>query len=294
MAKKRQNTENIPELELINKADNKTFNYKTYHKPYFERSWHYHPEYELLLITNGYGKRFVGDHSEDFKVGDLVFIAPFLPHAWISDSKFLDPDCTDMCSSAYIQFNGQVFNSMFFDLPEFKGVKKIAEKAQRGLKLIGHTREKVKEILLSFNNLSDFERAIQLLNALNLIYEGKYEVLSSQKFLSDQIVYKSQRIRTVVQYVMRNLNKDITVEQCAQLTKMTKSSFCRYFKTQTHMTFTHYLKTVRIDFAKRLLLNTSMPIKEVGYNCGFESISYFNQVFKDITGKSPGKVRKNN
>ena len=48
--------------------------------------WHYHQEFELSFITEGTGKRIVGDSVEPFYPGDLIFIGPGIPHVWFSDS----------------------------------------------------------------------------------------------------------------------------------------------------------------------------------------------------------------
>ena len=56
--------------------------------PYFDAPWHYHPEYELTYIVQGYGRRFVGDHVESFQAGYLVLVVPDLPKFWRSEDEF--------------------------------------------------------------------------------------------------------------------------------------------------------------------------------------------------------------
>ena len=47
--------------------------------------WHYHQEFELSFITEGSGKRIVGDSTEEFHPGDLIFIGPRIPHVWFPE-----------------------------------------------------------------------------------------------------------------------------------------------------------------------------------------------------------------
>ena len=54
-------------------------------------TWHYHNNYEISFITEGSGKRIVGDSIEEFQPGDLVFIGRNLPHVWIADKEQKTP-----------------------------------------------------------------------------------------------------------------------------------------------------------------------------------------------------------
>ena len=78
-----------PALEKVHPREGSSFKVGIYEQSYFKRSWHYHPEAEILLILDGFGKRLVGDHVEKFEKHDLVLIGGNLPHAWISDPVFL-------------------------------------------------------------------------------------------------------------------------------------------------------------------------------------------------------------
>ena len=68
-------------------------------------------------------------------------------------------------------------------------------------------------------------------------------------------------------------------------------AFCRYFKKQTNMTFTEFVNQYRITQAKTLLLQDK-SVSEVCYESGFESLSYFNKLFKKITGENPSVFKK--
>ena len=75
---------------------------------------------------------------------------------------------------------------------------------------------------------------------------------------------------------------------------MNKAAFCRYFKQQTNKTFIEVLNEIRIQSASRLLIESANDINQIAYACGFQDVSYFNQVFKSIKGINPTTFRKNN
>ena len=73
-----------PLLEKVPKPHDASLRAFVRQEKQFPFEWHYHPEFELTLITAGRGRRFVGDHIADFREGDLVLLGALLPHTWRS------------------------------------------------------------------------------------------------------------------------------------------------------------------------------------------------------------------
>jgi len=167
-------------LEKIEKAKHASFYTGVYRQPYFSGAWHYHPEYELLLIINGNGRRLVGDHGDDFKKNDLVLLGGYLPHAWMPDPKYLKEDSTEHCESIYIQFKKDIFGSHFIDIPELIGVRKILQNAERGIKITGKHKDEIIRLLKDTPNLSSLDQLLKLIKILDLIHLSDYEILASE------------------------------------------------------------------------------------------------------------------
>lgn len=68
----------------------------------------------------------------------------------------------------------------------------------------------------------------------------------------------------------------------------------RMIKKTTGKTYTELIQTRRLNQASFLLLNTSMPVSDVGYAVGYDNLSYFHRIFKDRFGASPKQYRNNN
>jgi AraC-like DNA-binding protein len=68
---------------------------------------------------------------------------------------------------------------------------------------------------------------------------------------------------------------------------MAPQSFCRWFKQHSGHSFISFLNRARIEKACQLLTITDGTVKEVAYDTGFETISHFNRVFKNLKGVSP-------
>lgn len=290
MEVKRENIAISAELENIEFSQRKSFYVGTYRDSYFRRSWHYHPELELLLITKGYGQRMVGDHFEDFEAGDLVLLGGNLPHSWISDQHFINNNKNETCESIFIQFRKSVFGTHFIDMPEMESIRTVLKKAQRGLKIMGEKRDEIAWEMNMIKSRTPLEQMLSLIRLLDLIQKSDYEILASNNY-AQQGIFKSKKMTSVHNYLMQNFKHEIDVNSCAGHLGMTTTSFCRFFKKQTNVTFSVYLNYLRINFAQKLLRNTQMPIKEVAFECGYASVVYFNQIFKKMTGMSPKEYR---
>ncbi|HHT64854.1 MAG: helix-turn-helix domain-containing protein [Caldicoprobacterales bacterium] len=100
-----------------------------------------------------------------------------------------------------------------------------------------------------------------------------------------------EELANALQYIHTHFTQKITLEQLADLEHISKSYLSRRFKKLTGMTVITYINHLRIQTAKRLLINSSQSVKEIAYQVGFESTKYFFRTFKSLTGESPSSFR---
>ena len=281
----------IPEVERIEKKSSESFYVGHYRNRWFERTWHYHPEYELILITEGYGTRVIGNQQRPFKAGDLVLIGGNIPHAWFSDPSFFDEQNKAWCESIYVQFDRAIFGNYFSNLPEMKPIQVLLNKARLGLQLQVNQKSEIALEIKSLEHKTGLPRLLSLIEILDLYRSQNYSIILKEDNPSNRFITQSNRLKKVHEYVMKNYGQDIKVSDIAELVGMNVSSFCRYFKRMTQQTFSRYLKDVRIDFAQQLLINTSLSSSQIGFECGFNSVAYFNQCFREISEMSPLEYR---
>jgi AraC-like DNA-binding protein len=70
------------------------------------------------------------------------------------------------------------------------------------------------------------------------------------------------------------------------------TAFCKFFKRATGLTVTDYLNDIRIGNACELLIETDLQIKEIAYQVGFQSLTYFNRVFLKKKKMTPREFRE--
>ena len=82
------------------------------------------------------------------------------------------------------------------------------------------------------------------------------------------------------------------IARLASVSGVSEAHFARSFKQAFGLPPHRYLLTRRIERATALLRDTDLPIIEVAYETGWNSLGTFGRIFRDITGKSPGEFRE--
>jgi len=98
-------------------------------------------------------------------------------------------------------------------------------------------------------------------------------------------------VRTVVEYINNNYDRDITNESISRLYHFNSSYLNRIFKACTGQTMHSFLLSRRLAAAMEMLRSQNIPISEVAYMCGFQSIHHFSKTFKKCVGMSPSEYR---
>src|SRR5690606_32431528 len=102
---KKQNNKIMKSIEVrLPKDFDKSFVVFKEQGQYFPCPWHYHPEYELVLVLKSTGRRMVGDHIGYFEEGDLVCMGPYLPHVWVNDPIYLTGEAPTAAEAIVIHF----------------------------------------------------------------------------------------------------------------------------------------------------------------------------------------------
>lgn len=112
-----------------------------------------------------------------------------------------------------------------------------------------------------------------------------YAYSSCYDYLAEKFTHSE--IKKAIYYIHNHLHEPFTLDDLCNNVGLNKCYFCTLFKTYTHSTFTQYLNTTRTNLAKKLITDTSLPLTEIAYRCGFNNYSYFCTTFKKVTGHSP-------
>lgn len=102
-----------------------------------------------------------------------------------------------------------------------------------------------------------------------------------------------EKINLAIQYIRDNFKSDLNMAVVSNCISMNYSLFSLNFKQYTGMNFVNYLKKIRIEEAKHMLVETDEKIIDIAQMVGYENEKHFMKIFKSACGVSPSEYRKN-
>ncbi|WP_134698725.1 helix-turn-helix domain-containing protein [Ammoniphilus sp. YIM 78166] len=255
---------------------------------------HIHDVLEFHILLENEAKFQLAHKQYDGKPGDVFLFRPFEPHwnfvkhpnrpiRWISL----------LFSPSIVRFipNGYRLLTPFYAVeavsplipassPCAKAIHQLASQAveEQKMKPIGW---EAKQFILFIDIL---------LHTLRHTIECKPLDNGGSRNLGDHAI--DQGIIQTIEYILSHFTEEIDVEQLVRMTGRQRTFFYRKFKAVTGITPNLFIHRLRMQVALYLLGNTNKSITEIGYECGYSSIHYFNKHFKDYQGMSPREYRK--
>ncbi|MGB8001412.1 MAG: response regulator [Anaerobacillus sp.] len=104
-------------------------------------------------------------------------------------------------------------------------------------------------------------------------------------------LHGGDRLEQVKKYIRAHFHEQLTLEEAAEYVALSPYYVSKLFKEKSGMTFIDYVTEVRIEAAKREMLDPSKSLKEICFTVGYKDPNYFSRVFKRKAGLSPSQYR---
>ena len=121
---------------------------------------------------------------------------------------------------------------------------------------------------------------------LDKLSQSAFSVFIPEKNHEDMDILNSQK------FIENNLSRNLTIDELASMSGMSKRNFNRRFKAATGESVIKYIHLVRVEAAKAQLENNTSTFDQIAYDLGYENTSFFRRIFKRTTGLSPSSYRK--
>lgn len=261
------------------------------HKAGYDYPLHRHYLFEMNFVEHGQGcERIVGDSVETIGDYDMVLItSPNLEHMW-GQGVCQNTDIHEIT----IQFTIDFHKDRIFDTNPMQSIKKMFIRAERGLAFPLSAIMTVYPRLLKLSQIK--EGFYAMMELFQILYElSKFDdarELSSSSFARVQPNTESRRVAKVKDYISTHYIEEIRLEQMSTMVSMSPTAFSRFFKLRTGKTLAEYIVDIRLGHAARKLIDTNEPVSQIGFSCGFNTLTNFNRLFKKRKGCSPTEFRE--
>lgn len=254
--------------------------------------WNYHPEVEIHLIRRGTGSYIIGDRVGAFGPGHVAVVGPQLAHDWMSDIQSGE---VIVGRDALIQFTVEWLDRVIAAVPELVGARAIVAAASRGIVFSGRTARAAAARIEAVGASSGSRRIAQLcalFDTFEKAPESERHLVAHELFAAGATQEGRAAVEAGIAYIVENLTEDVRMSEAARLAHMSVSSFSKYFKNASGMTFTDLVRTLRIAAAGRMLAQSDATVASISAAAGYRNLANFNRQFLALTGMTPREYRR--
>ena len=258
-----------------------------YNVEYEEYPFHWHTPIEVIMpVRSTYHVELPSDVHYILREGDIIILKPGALHKLYAEEG----------ERIIFQFNLNLLNELDdFDDYFQSGAPALLITPENNPQIYEECKQlmlEIKDEYLGNAPLKDASVYGKLLQLLVLVNRNSY---SSNTLFSDVTQSKQKeyidKFVNITEYVRQHCNEEISLDDISEMSGFSKYHFSRLFKEYTGTSFYKYLNQKRIEFAEQLLLDPEVNITEAAVRSGFNSISAFIRMFKQIKGCTPTEFR---
>ena len=123
-------------------------------------------------------------------------------------------------------------------------------------------------------------------------YEEKEKKQGAGKAAAQPDTENARVVRRLKEFIEEHISGEIGRSQLAEVAGFNPEYLSVFFRKETGQTLTEYIRERRLTLAAEMLAQTNLSISVISQNCGFETLSYFSNLFRQKTGMTPREYRK--
>ncbi len=268
--------------QIIQHKTDKNFNVNT-NTVISKQPLHWHEFYEVELYTEGKGAHYINGTQVLSDGGFITLLTP-------KDFHLIDADIgSKFCIKKFVFYEDYLSEDL---------IKLINASSPCAINLSEEQTEHFLKFIYKLQNLKNAR--ISEINDVEMRVLAEsicVEILQLSQSDVAQKVTNSQRIgntiHEITNYMEKHFAEKITLSDVASELHISPNYLSRYFSEKFGISFSRYLKTLRISRATHLLKHSQMSVSEIAYASGFNTLSFFNSSFKDMYGIVPSEYRQN-
>ncbi|EEI85233.1 transcriptional regulator, AraC family [Anaerococcus lactolyticus ATCC 51172] len=239
----------------------------------------FHPFTYFYYLDEGFGRLTIENDNIEVNAGDLIIINSNVGH-----TLHLDKSISNV---KYLGFGIESVSIAGLDDDESKSINYFhIDNRNKALRF----EDYFEDIHREYKSNDIFARSLANATATTLV------INLLRKYRKDITIKRDKKVNRQIDYIKSyidsNYSEDIKLEDLSAMAYMNKFHLISEFKQSYRITPIEYLILKRIEIAKSLLISTNHSMEEISAMVGFNSQSYFNQVFKKKAGQTPSQFRR--
>lgn len=259
---------------------------------------HSHDFIEIACVISGSGVHKMGDLEYQITKGDLFVVNCDVLHGFFECENLKEPLVVYNCIFMPQYLDISLFSASHFEEITssflFRSLVPDSFTPKPDLKLTGTRFFEISELFKKMHlEYSQRSRGyIDIIRAYLIEMVVKIFRYTSESVKKETNVKNLELIQKAIEYMKLNYSSEISLSDLALHSLISKNYFSKLFKEVTGTSVGDYIQYLRMDQACKLLLSTDMKVIDIAEQAGFSDMKFFYEVFRRITGKTPGEYRK--
>lgn len=230
--------------------------------------------YDLLYLFAGEIILQSGSEAQTISSGEAIYLR--------NGRKFVANQTKGPLDILILRVSGLLASS-YYEIITKQGVRPIGMKNKE-------VWNSLIENIIYYASVPDDMNVVLTAHTMSRIYVELYtNSFESRKEEGTQ--QRPQWLSQTMDYIQEHYSKNLTVAHLASRSNLSESYFQKIFKEQIGMPPYRYLISLRIHYAKSLLIYTPLQVKQIARTVGFHSVNHFIQHFQRLTGMTPTAYR---
>ena len=233
---------------------------------------HMHRCYEMVLMLEGEMNMQIDNTKYSLKAGDLILVKPYRIHSYeteagMSGTCLLCVFSDDLIAAVSTSISKYKLHSILLhDIPTL-----------------------YRDMFMNMQEKNDIASIKGFLYAVCALFYLEIDYTEEDTFSGS-----TQLLRDIFIYIENNIGNSCTLHDLAKELRYNESYLSRMFLKSVGITYTEYVRNIKMDHACYLLRNTNESIFSIATKCGYATHSSFNRCFKQLIGVTPQEYRVQN
>lgn len=236
---------------------------------------HNHEHFEIEFVLSGHGTGTINGRQYELSAGSIYLLTPADLHDLITDGE-MELVCIAFDQGAIhsdvIEKLFNVKDNIFFQLSR----KEYVQFFSLIILLVSECKSEESDMRL----LSDLLESVLIL------------LIRKTAAMQGEMTHMTYAGRAVA-YLESHFRESPSLDYIAEYVGLNKNYFCKLFRAETGKTLVQYVRDLKLNYGRRVLMTTDLTVHEISQKCGFNSFSAFIREFKKKYNETPLQCRKN-